>query len=49
MVQFRAAIGRIQQFSKMEKRISLSLIGAYGVLLAGFFALLNMFFNFGEF
>ena len=49
ILQFRHAMARIQQFSKMERRISLSVIGAYGVLVAGLFALLNMFFSFGGF
>ena len=49
IVQFNKAAGRIQQFSEMRKQVSLSLIGAAGVLLAGLFTLLNIFFGFGGF
>jgi putative membrane protein len=47
--QFRIAMARIQQFSGMERRVSLSLIGAIGVLTAGLLALLNILFSFGGF
>ena len=43
--QFRIAMARIQQFSGMERKVSLSMIGAIGVLIAGLFSLLNILFS----
>lgn len=47
--QYVAAMKTIRAFSERKTQISLSLIGAVGVLLVGIFALLNMFFGFGGF
>jgi putative membrane protein len=47
MIQFVVAMKNIQRFSDKKTPMSLSLIGAIGVLLVGIFAVLNMFFGFG--
>lgn len=47
--QFRNAMKTVQAFSDTKVPVSLSEIGAIGVILIGIFALLNMFFGFGGF
>jgi putative membrane protein len=49
MFQFMRAMRSIETFSDTKHPVSLSLIGATGVLLIGMFALLNVFFGFGGF
>ena len=49
MFQFVRAVKGARRFSDDKVPISLSMIGAGGVLLIGLFALLNMLFGFGGF
>lgn len=47
--QFLHALKRVEEYSEIRPKFSLSLIGAIGVILVGIFAILNMFFGFGGF
>lgn len=47
--QFIKANKVVHEFSKRKTQFSISLIGAIGVLLAGLFTILNIFFGFGGF
>lgn len=47
--QFLKAMKTVQTFSTRKTQVSLSMIGAIGVLLVGVFMLLNIFFGFGGF
>src|SRR5687768_13324501 len=47
--QFRNAMKTVRAFSDTKTPVSLSEIGAIGVILIGLFAILNMFFGFGGF
>src|SRR5687768_16241173 len=47
--QFRHAMKTVQAFSDTKTPVSLSEIGAIGVILIGLFALLNVLFGFGGF
>lgn len=49
IIQFNRAMGKVQQFSGTKPQLSISLIGAVGVLIAGLFTILNIFFGFGGF
>ena len=49
IIQFKAAMKTVHGFSKRKTPVSLSLIGAIGVLLVGLFTILNIFFGFGGF
>lgn len=47
--QFNRALKTIQAFSEMKPQFSISMIGAIGVLIAGLFTILNIFFGLGGF
>jgi putative membrane protein len=49
IIQFNRAMVKVQEFSGSKPQFSLSLIGAIGVLIAGLFTILNIFFGFGGF
>lgn len=49
IIQFKRAMGKVQQFSGTKPQFSISLVGAIGVLIAGLFTILNIFFGFGGF
>jgi putative membrane protein len=47
--QFQKAMATVQEYSPTKPQFSISLIGAIGVLLAGLFTILNIFFGVGGF
>lgn len=47
--QFRGAMAKIQSFSEIKPKFSISILTAIGVLIAGLFTLLNIFFGLGSF
>ena len=47
--QFREAMAQAQKFSTMKTQFSISFLTAIGVLIAGLFTLLNIFFGLGGF
>ena len=49
VIQFNKASKTLHEFSDRKTQASISLIAAIGVMLAGVFTLLNMFFGFGGF
>ncbi len=49
IIQFNTASKSVHEFSDRKTQVSLSLVGAVGVLLVGVFTLLNIFFGFGGF
>lgn len=49
IIQFNKASKTVHEFSDRKTPTSISLIAAIGVLLAGVFTILNMFFGFGGF
>lgn len=49
MYQFRNAMAAVQVYSKTKAPVSISFIGAIGILLVGLFTILNIFFGLGGF
>jgi putative membrane protein len=49
ILQFRQAMAKVQVYSDIKPQFSISILTAIGVLLAGLFTLLNIFFGLGGF
>ena len=49
MLQFRQAMAKIETYSETKPKFSISILTAIGVLIAGVFTLLNIFFGLGGF
>jgi putative membrane protein len=49
MLQFQQAMAKIQTYSEIKPKFSISILTAVGILIAGLFTLLNIFFGFGGF
>ena len=49
ILQFQQAKAKIQTYSEMKPKFSISILTAIGILIAGLFTLLNIFFGFGGF